>query len=102
MICAELAQQAKRRGTASLSPVPFVLSCMDSSLLCSSSVSCQAPSESINTILVSQISFVNTFPPTQHGHATLQYCVQFWAPQHKRHTDILERVEGRVTKILMD
>ena len=60
MIGAEPAQQAKRRRVASLFPVPFVLNCMDSSLLCSSSISRQAPSGYINTILVSQISLVNT------------------------------------------
>ena len=30
----------------------------------------------------------------------LQYRVQLWAPQHNRDTDILETVEGRVTKTI--
>lgn len=30
----------------------------------------------------------------------LEYCVQFWAPQYKRDLDILDRVQGKVTKMI--
>ena len=30
----------------------------------------------------------------------LPYCVQAWSPQHKKGTELLERVQGRATKMI--
>lgn len=30
----------------------------------------------------------------------VQYCVQFWGPQHKKHMDLLEQVQRMTTEII--
>ncbi|KFV53866.1 hypothetical protein N328_11072, partial [Gavia stellata] len=30
----------------------------------------------------------------------LEYCIQLWGPQHKKHVDLLERVQRRTTKMI--
>lgn len=95
-MCVELARQAKKKELFFFAQTPrSVHSYMDSSFLCSDSVSHQPAGEYVNPILVSQISLVNT-SPVQMPH--LQSYVQFWALRHWKDTNVLERVEGRVIK----
>ena len=32
----------------------------------------------------------------------LKYCIQLWSPQYRKHTDLLECVQRRATKVMQE
>jgi len=46
---------------------------------------------------LTEFNLQNTYRPLVRPH--LEYCIQLWSPQHRRDMDLLERVQGRATKM---
>ncbi|KAK4809718.1 hypothetical protein QYF61_006548 [Mycteria americana] len=57
---------------------------------------CALAAQKANRIL----SRIKRSVTSSRGRPHLQYCIQLWGPQHKKDTDLLERVQRRATKMI--